>query len=829
MTSTINFGIDLGTTNSAIAQFDNGEVVIFKNPLNLKQTLPSVVSFRGERIIVGDKAKEVLQKSPNNVFGAFKRKMGTSDKYFVEATGDFMSPMELSTIVLKELKNFIHTGEVPESVVITIPSAFDTTQSNATKKAGYAAGYKEVVLLQEPIAASLAFGNKSGMDLDSGKWLVYDLGGGTFDVALTAIQDGEMKILDHEGDNYLGGTDFDKAIIDQFVFPALQNLGSFGDLEAQMKKSSGKYNRLYNRLLYLAEDAKIALTNAQIAEIEFDIVDDTGQEIEVYLELNRSEFEDIIRPFLERTTTMIESILRRNQLSSQDLKCILLIGGSTYTPLVKNILAQQFDIDVNSSLDPSTAVVVGAAYYAGQKPKKIVQEVRESKAKNINIKVAFERVVQDESALIIAQTEDLPKGYTYRITRNDQGFDSGKMPLTSSIKANLPLVKNTFNSFELQVFDPIGNKVQVEDIGITQGKFSIDGQPLPGNICLEVDSVEDNTTYLEPIFKKGAILPLKKSIVKQVSKTLFKDSKEVLLIKVLEGDIDSLPSANKLIGMIRIEGEDLERDLVKGSDVELTVEITESRDIKVETYLSLTDQEFENTFSPSETNINARELLKEIEYFRQNLLAKQKQYEREVNYEKAGEVTRLIKEIDDLEFKVHQLDEEDTSDEKYILDIQKRELAKKIHSFYNSSYLTSVIEKYYKSKVNVQFQSHHTNATDADRAEIKAMLENESEMLREGNISIIKMKIDQFDSIRSRINNRSEVTNDDISTAFNYYKNMSYMKEEEANNLIHKGDQAHRANNFIELNNIIGQLHSLKKDEEKNNTDLFRNKGTGLK
>src|SRR6187399_473853 len=210
---TINFAIDLGTTNSLIARSKNGSVEIFKNPSGMKVTLPSVVAFRKDRVLIGDKAKEYIEKDPSNVFASFKRKMGTSEQFFVVNDGSFKTPVELSTIILQELRNFIFTGETPESVVITIPASFDTIQSNATKEAGYAAGFREVLLLQEPIAASLAFANKEGSPEMKGQWLVYDLGGGTFDVALVKIEEDEMKVVDHEGDNFFGGVDFDNLIV----------------------------------------------------------------------------------------------------------------------------------------------------------------------------------------------------------------------------------------------------------------------------------------------------------------------------------------------------------------------------------------------------------------------------------------------------------------------------------------------------------------------------------------------------------------------------------------------------------------------------------------
>jgi len=176
MSSTINFGIDLGTTNSLIAKYSNGIMEVFKNPVGHRETLPSVVGFRKERILVGEKAKEYIEKDPANVFAGFKRKMGTSESFFVPNLGDFRTPVQLSSMVLKELKNFVYTGETPQSIVITIPASFDTIQSNATKQAGYDAGFKEVILLQEPIAASLAFVNKGAEKITDGQWLVYDLG-----------------------------------------------------------------------------------------------------------------------------------------------------------------------------------------------------------------------------------------------------------------------------------------------------------------------------------------------------------------------------------------------------------------------------------------------------------------------------------------------------------------------------------------------------------------------------------------------------------------------------------------------------------------------------
>ena len=265
MSSTINYGIDLGTTNSLIAQASGGKVEVFKNPSGHKETLPSAVAFRKGRTLVGDKAREYVEKDPANVFAGFKRKMGTDERFFVPEIMDFRSPVDLSALVLQELRQFIHSGGQPEAAVITIPASFDTIQSNATKEAGYNAGFKEVVLLQEPVAASLAFANSRPEDAPElkGRWLVYDLGGGTFDVALVQFtEDGEMRVADHEGDNFLGGLDFDNAIIEQIIIPQLTAGGKYPDIAEGIRSAGGGWQKLYYTLLHKAEEAKIELSRS---------------------------------------------------------------------------------------------------------------------------------------------------------------------------------------------------------------------------------------------------------------------------------------------------------------------------------------------------------------------------------------------------------------------------------------------------------------------------------------------------------------------------------------------------------------------------------------
>ncbi|MET4083443.1 molecular chaperone DnaK (HSP70), partial [Pedobacter sp. UYP30] len=279
----INFGIDLGTTNSGIAKFENGRVTVFKNPLGLKETLASVVAYRRDRILLGDKARELLKSDPFNVFAGFKRRMGTDQKYYVVNLDDNVTPIDLSSHVLKELKQFVHSGEQVNAAVVTIPASFDTMQSNATIKAGKQAGLQEVVLLQEPIAASLAYFNTQNIEDQEGYWLVYDLGGGTFDVALVQIKEGELKVADHEGNNFLGGTDFDQSIIDHILVPQLQKKFNLPALQTELKTKGGEYESLYYELLYRTEEAKKELSFQTETSVSFQISNYSGCNLAIVL------------------------------------------------------------------------------------------------------------------------------------------------------------------------------------------------------------------------------------------------------------------------------------------------------------------------------------------------------------------------------------------------------------------------------------------------------------------------------------------------------------------------------------------------------------------
>jgi len=700
VSNTINYGIDLGTTNSAIAKSVKGDVAIFNNPIDFgRSTLPSVVYYKKDRIIVGNKAKEYLERDPKNVVGLFKRKMGTSESFKIKSLNESKTPIELSTQVLKELKTFVTESEPLESAVITIPASFDLIQSNATKEAGYKAGFEQVVLLQEPIAASLAYANmKKTNELVDGQWLVYDLGGGTFDVALIRIKDGEMKVIDHEGDNFLGGSDFDSLIIEKLVIPKICGEYSFDNLADQMKSASGKYNTNYYSLLYKAEEAKILLSAVSSAEIIVErMEDEDGNQVDMEITITRSEFHNLIQPSIDRTIAMIKTILTRNSLTANDIQFNLMVGGSTFIPYVRQRVEEVLQISVNCEIDPTTAIAVGAARYAATKPKDVEKKSKTKTKSVITFKASYHKASKESEELFAARITGDIDGLFYKIVRDDRGFDSGLKKLTERINEDLPLVENSFNCFTLTVYDSQNNIVETDmaPIGINSG-FAVSGQPLPEDICLEIDDYDNpGHTKLHLIFQRNTILPTRKSETFPLNKPILKGNEsDRLWINVYEGPQESLPEANKPIGVIEIRGDQVSRDIAKGSDIEITVTMSESRDLVVSAYLNMADQEFKQTFNGKQRDTNISLLKTQVYDLSEKIDEEIELSSEKEDFETAGTLSEVKKEIESISMEVETLVEDDVTDKRYQLEDKKRKIAQKIDNATKSKRIQKAIDLY---------------------------------------------------------------------------------------------------------------------------------------
>lgn len=813
MENTINFGIDLGTTNSAIAKFVKGEVIVFTNPQDYgRTTLPSVVSFRKDKIIVGSKAKEFLEKDPKSVVGVFKRKMGTAESFKIKSINESKTPIDLSAQVLKELKTFVNSSDQLDAVVITIPASFDLIQSNATKEAGYQAGFKQVVLLQEPIAASLAYANmKKAKDLEDGQWLVYDLGGGTFDVALIKIRDGEMKVVDHEGDNFLGGTDFDNLIVEKLIIPRINAQYSFENLEDEMKSATGKHNAKYYVLLRRAEEAKIILSAKSSAEIVVDgFNDDDGNEVDMEITITRSEFNELIKEHIDNTINMIKKILTRNSLKSSELQFALMVGGSTYIPYVRQRVEEVLQLPVNCEIDPTTAVAVGAAYYAATKQKEIGTQDKPKKHGAIQIKASYNKASREKEELFAARVAGDTTGLYYKIVRQDGGFDSGLKKLSERINEDLPLVENTFNFFTLTVYDAQNNQIDtdIEPIGINSG-FGISGQPLPEDICLEVDDYDNpGHTRLVLLFQRNTILPTKKTQTFPLNKTIVKGSSdEVLKINVVQGSHLSLPESNKTIGFMQIKGTNISRDVSKGSDIEITISISESQDLTISAYLNMADQEFKQTFNPKERHTPVDILKEQVDELSEKLDEEIETATEKEDYETASALTKLKKEMEVVSLETENLTTDDVTDKKFQLEDKKRRIAQEIDNATKHKRLQVAKDHYNETKADC-LKHLEANGNDHEWKVFNDITSQENAFMSTNSPVKIQEKSDELHSIIGQIRWR---TPDYLKGVFLWLrKEQPRMNDQsQAKSLIEAGTFAIESQNWDRLKDINYDLLDL--------------------
>ncbi|WP_322902624.1 molecular chaperone DnaK [Mycoplasmopsis felis] len=348
MAKEIILGIDLGTTNSVVSIIEGKNPVVLENP-NGKRTTPSVVSFKNSEIIVGDAAKRQVETNPNTIV-SIKRLIGTNKT--VKANNKEYKPEEVSAMILSYMKEYAEAklGKKVDKAVITVPAYFDNAQREATKIAGKIAGLDVLRIINEPTAAALAFGlEKTDKSM---KVLVYDLGGGTFDVSVLELEDGTFEVLSTSGDNHLGGDDWDNEIV-KWMSKKIKSQYSYDVENDKMAK---------NRLKEAAEKAKIDLSSQSVATINLPFLAVTPDgPINVELELKRSEFEDMTSHLLDRTRKPIEDALREAKITAADLHEVLLVGGSTRMPAVQDMVKRTLNKEPNRSINPDEVVSIGAA------------------------------------------------------------------------------------------------------------------------------------------------------------------------------------------------------------------------------------------------------------------------------------------------------------------------------------------------------------------------------------------------------------------------------------------------------------------------------------
>ncbi len=596
--ATIDFGIDLGTTNSEIAVLKGTEVEVFKNNEGFEYTPSAVWIDQKNRSWVGRQAKEKLEDDPDNAFCEFKLQMGTTEEKVFARSGKRMKPEELSAEVLKALRATVkqRTGEDIEAAVITVPAAFELPQSDATNRAAQLAGLRQSPLVQEPVAAALAYGFQSISDKVF--WLVYDIGGGTFDSAVIQVRDGVIQVVNHGGDNHLGGKLIDWAIVDELLIPAVTREHRLSDF----RRGNPKWRSAINKLKLKAEEAKVRVSGSDSAEIILDSLcqDEGGQSVRFEYELTKADVERLAEPFIFRSINICKKVLADKHLGTSSVEKIILVGGPTSMPYLRARLSDKNDglgIPLDFRFDPLTVVARGAAVFAGTQRLKVgpPQPVVEGQ---FGVELDYKPMGPDTEPLVggkvVATRTKNFSDFTIEFINAGARppWRSGKLGLgpDGAFVTNVWAEKGHPNTFEIELCDPTGRRIETVPASFTYTVgMVITDQPLIHSVGVATASNE-----MRWFFEKGRPLPARR---RDFFKTAFemqqgKDD-DAIRIPVMEGE-NQRADRNRKIGVLEVQAHAVKRDVPVGSDVEVTIDIDESRLIRVKAYIPILDEEYEH-------------------------------------------------------------------------------------------------------------------------------------------------------------------------------------------------------------------------------------------
>lgn len=560
-------GIDLGTSNSGVAGTEGNGLRLFKTD-DGRDVLPSVIYFdRRGNMMVGARALAQAELAPGNVAQGFKRLMGTASMIELPAVGKTMSPEDASAEIIKTLLRQMESeiGHLDVTgAIITIPAAFNQMQSEATIKAAHMAGLVQVGLLQEPIAAAMAA--LEGATRRDGRFLVYDLGGGTFDVALVEANAGSVTVIAHEGINMLGGRDFDRVIVDSVIRPWLDAHFSLPSNVTTLPA----YKRLFSVARMKAEQAKIELSSKLdtlifLSDEDVRAEDEKGEPIYIECPLHRTDLERLISDRIDDSIQLCRKILADNRLSHEDIDRIVFIGGPSKMPVIREHVSTQLGIPADLKTDPMTAVARGAAIFAESREwsdaKGRRKSARGSKTSGgeFNLKLDFTARASEEKARLRLSALVSAAPIRYRVT-GAGGYDTGYAVFGGSETISLPLVKMGENSFIVEVVGEDGQKVcDTQHIVIVRTEATATAIPATQTVSVKVarGSLTERQNALVPLIQKGTPLPAKGTEHFKLRETLIGGESgwfDVEIYNQAEGVDD--PLLNLSVGVFRVSASD---------------------------------------------------------------------------------------------------------------------------------------------------------------------------------------------------------------------------------------------------------------------------------
>jgi molecular chaperone DnaK len=585
----LHVGIDLGTSNSTVAVFDGKDLTVVRNGQGSVLT-PSVVRIDGRgNVLVGARARRFLEVDPANTRSEFKRLMGTTHRLEFATSGTVRSPEELSAEVLKSLRQDVadQLGVLPQRAVISVPALFELHQTAATSEAARCAGFEQVELIQEPVASAIAAGWTQ--ESHNGPWLVYDLGGGTFDVSLLETQEGLLRVVGHDGDNFLGGRDFDRAVVD-LVLAKLSANGIVVD------RANPQHGVALRRLRLAAEEAKIELTRANEAPIFLAGLDLAGHRIDVDVVVTRSEYENLIAPIVDRSLDICLRLLAAQGLDKGTLEKVVLVGGPTVTPFLRERVRAVLGAAFGEGLDPMTLVAQGAALFAGTvglDGRPSAQSTnRATQASGPKVWLQFPAMTSDLSPFVVGKLLDQSGSVTkIKFSRTDGGWHSEPTPYaadgTFAIMVHLLARQNTS-------FDVRGELADGRTVSLDPAHFSIThgttlGEP-PLSRSVGVALADDR---VQVYFNRGSPLPIRRTFVLYTVETVNPASEgHALQVPIVQGEF-AWAHLCRLVGALEIPNSALTAALPAGSEVEVMLELDRGGQLRARARIASIDQVFD--------------------------------------------------------------------------------------------------------------------------------------------------------------------------------------------------------------------------------------------
>ncbi len=595
--STIDFGIDLGTTTSSIALLNGTEPRVITDRFGSTFTPSAVWIDKRGQLHVGQEAKQRFEEDEENCDIEFKLRMGLGadgKKRFALSKRD-MLPEEMSAEVLKSLKADVRSksGEEIQAAVITVPCNFELPQCDATRRAAELSGFVRSPLLQEPVAAALAYGFQSSSEKVF--WLVYDFGGGTFDAAVMQVRDGVIQVVNHAGDNHLGGKLLDWDVVEKRLIPSLTEKARLSDF----RRGNPKWRAALAKLKIAAENAKIEVSRKEAPAdiwIEGLCQDEQGNSVDFEYRLTPQELEEISRPYVTRSVNLCQKALSEKGLAGKDLEKVIMVGGTSLLPWVRRGVEEQLGVPLEFSVDPITVVARGAAIFAGTQRLPVGEDIALPEGA-YRVELEYEPVGTEVDPPVGGRIQHPDgqslDGYTIELVESRSQWRSGKIPLSKdgAFMLDAHAEKGRKCEFLIELCDPKGSQCETvpDRFQYTVVDNVFGGAPLIHSIGV---AMANNRTAF--FLKKGIPLPARSRDIHRTAYSVQAgQAGAVIKIPVVEGENEMRADRNRLIGSVEVPAERIRRDLSAGSEVEITLHVDESRIVTTKAYIPVLDEEFE--------------------------------------------------------------------------------------------------------------------------------------------------------------------------------------------------------------------------------------------